>query len=222
MPYVPSGAAFTARPAAMRLYYQLFTRPGLAGADSAFTAVVDVKLTRWVNGKRKVIAQARQNVTKRTRAYKLFSAPLQYLSAATPDSVQIIFALDHKPTLDPKSGRTKANTGTIWRVDDISFTGAAAGSAAPAQPAAALAATLSVFPNPSDDGRYELSATEPALLAVPLVVLDAHGLVVRRESALQSVPAGSRTLDLSGLPRGLYTVQFFTPSGLVTRRLSRQ
>ena len=220
--YVPSGLMTTARPAAMQFYYQLFAAPSAVRVDSSFKASIEVKLTRQVGTRTEIIARGVQYITRRARAYTLFNVPLRYLSKATPDKLQITFVLSNNLAKGPNPF-----TGNIWRIDDISFTGgtvrsAATASADPAQPAATLATTLSVFPNPSADGRYELSAAEPALLAVPLAVLDAYGQVVRREDAPRSAPADSRTLDLSGLPRGLYTVQFFTASGLVTRRLSRQ
>ncbi|WP_375417697.1 T9SS type A sorting domain-containing protein, partial [uncultured Hymenobacter sp.] len=80
---------------------------------------------------------------------------------------------------------------------------------------------ISVWPNPSPDGRYVLGATEPALLAAPLTVLDATGRVVRREDAPGRSAVATRALDLSGLPTGIYTMQLATPRGLVTRKLVR-
>ena len=81
-------------------------------------------------------------------------------------------------------------------------------------------AALTVAPNPSPDGRYQLSSPNAGLLAAPLTVLDATGRVVRREAA--APPATSaRTLDLSALPGGIYTMQLLMPTGMVTRRLTR-
>ena len=64
-----------------------------------------------------------------------------------------------------------------------------------------------------------LQGLAPALLAAPLTVLDATGRVVRRE--LGAAPAAARSLDLSALPVGVYTVQLLTTDGLVTRKLAR-
>ncbi|WP_201983224.1 T9SS type A sorting domain-containing protein [Hymenobacter rubidus] len=197
---LPSGIPFTTRPANLQFYYQLSGPQAVA--DSAAMAV---KLMRRVNGVATVVAQARYYVRALASTYTLASVPLQYSSALTPDSVSLVFL----------SGTARAITvGTVFRVDDVSFTGTATATRDAAQNAA-----LSVAPNPSADGRYLLSSTEPALLAAPLTVLDATGRTVRRE--LAPAPALSRTLDLNDLPAGLYTLLLTTPNGTVSRRLVR-
>ena len=197
------GLPFTARPATIQFYYQLSGARALA--DSAAMAV---QLTRRVNGVVQVVAQAEFVFKTLAATYTLVSLPMQYKSSLTPDSVSIAFV----------SGVAKTITaGTILRVDDISFTGGAT-----ATRDAALAAALSIAPNPSPDGQYTLYASEPALLAGPLTVLDATGRVVRREDAPSRAAASARNLKLSALPNGIYTVQVHTEKGLITKKLVLQ
>lgn len=104
--------------------------------------------------------------------------------------------------------------GTTLRIDEISFVGTGA-----ATRDAALNAAFSAAPNPSPNGCYLLQGLTPAQLAAPLTVLDATGRMVRCEAAAPT--AAARTLDLSALPVGIYTVQLLTADGLVTRKLAR-
>lgn len=201
---IPGGQPFTARPANMQFYYQL-SGNNLA-SDSAG---VVVQLVRRVNGASVVVAQGEEYFTTPTAgSYALGTVPLQYLSTLAPDTVVMAFS---STTVDNALG------GTTMLVDDISFVGTAT-----ATRDAQNALLLSAAPNPSPDGRYRLSSSEPALLAAPLVVLDAAGRQVRREAALRPGPAlAERPLDLSDLPAGLYTVQLLAPTGVVTRKLVR-
>jgi hypothetical protein len=183
----------------MQFGYKL-TGPS-ALADSA---AMGVQLTRTVGGNTTVIAEAYIDRLTPATAYTLQTLPLDYFSSAQPDTVRIIFV----------SGSVEGVTpGTVLQVDDISFTGTVTTTRD-----AALAATLSVYPNPSADGRYVLSATEPALLAAPLTVFDATGRVVRSEVAPKATTA-PRSLDLSGLPGGVYTLQVLTSKGIITKKL---
>ena len=195
------GLPFTARPATVQFYYQLSGAQALA--DSAAMAV---QLTRRVNGVAQVVAQGTHLFTALAGSYVLVTVPLRYRSGVVPDSLSLAFS----------SGSAKRITvGTVLRIDDITLLGTVT-----ATRDAALTAALTAAPNPSPDGRYALAGLEPALLAAPLTVLDATGRVVRREPAA-SPAAAVRLLDLSELPTGIYTVQLFTPAGLITRKLRR-
>ncbi|WP_310397019.1 T9SS type A sorting domain-containing protein [Hymenobacter sp.] len=195
------GTPFTGRPANLQFYYQL--SGARAVADSAAAVV---QFTRRVGGASVVVAEALYFFPALATTYTLATVPLTYTSGLAPDSLFLAFV----------SGSVENSTaGTTLTVDDIAFTGTVT-----ATRDAALAAAIGVAPNPSPDGRYTISAAEPTLLAASLVVLDATGRVVRREEAPPRA-AATRALDLSGLPAGLYTVQLFTPRGVVTRKLSR-
>ncbi|MFC7668097.1 T9SS type A sorting domain-containing protein [Hymenobacter humi] len=130
--------------------------------------------------------------------------PITYSNATIPDSLHLSFT---------SSAANRPTVGTVLFVDDITI-----GTAITATRDAALAAALTVWPNPSSDGRFTLQTTDPALLAAPLLVQDATGRVVYRDETPK--PAAARTLDLSSLARGLYTLQLFTAKGLVTKKLS--
>ena len=196
------GLPFTARPRSLQFYYQLTGQRAVA--DSATMLVL---LTRRVSGTSApvVVAGASYDFTTPASNYTLVTVPLQYLSALAPDSVAMLFV---------SGTSTTVTVGTVLRIDDITFSGTATSTRD-----AALQAALAIAPNPSPDGHYQLSSTEPALLAAPLAVLDATGRVVRREEAPPL--ATSRLLDLHDLPSGIYTVQLFTARGMVVRRLLR-
>jgi len=70
-------------------------------------------------------------------------------------------------------------------------------------------AALSTFPNPTE-GTITVSGTENARSAV---VYDALG----RFTTQQPVTAAMTTLDLSALPRGIYTVEVITRDGMLRR-----
>ena len=198
---VLGGVPYTSRPGRLQFYYQLSGSQALA--DSAAMVVV---LTRRVNGTATVVAGGSYTFTALAASYTQVSVPLQYASNLAPDSVSLVFY----------SGDARNVTaGTTLRIDDVAFTGTAT-----ATRNAALDAALTVAPNPSPDGRYQLSSPTAGLLAAPLTVLDATGRVVRCEAAALPAPT-TRTLDLSALPGGIYTIQLLPPTGLVTRHLTR-
>ncbi len=201
---LPGGVPFTSRPTMLQFYYKLSGPQTAAASDGAFAQVA---LTRYVNGATQTLATAKQVFRTVTSTYVLAQVPLTYTSSATPDSVHLV--LSSGAIITATAGPV---AGTVFQVDDVSFVGTAT-----ATRDAALSATLTVAPNPSADGRYLLHAS-PTLLAAPLAVVDATGRVVRREAALASA-AATRSLDLSGLAAGLYTLQLFAGQGLVTQKL---
>lgn len=198
-----AGVPFTGRPAQFQFYYKLSS--AAAAADSAY---VLLELTRTVNGASQTVGFVSQTLnTPAATSYTLASFPITYNPAITaaPDSVHLLFVSGVAQNI---------TTGTSLYIDDINL-----GSTVSGTRNADLQAAVSVSPNPSSDGRYLLSSTEPALLAAPLTVLDLTGRVVRHEAA--AARTATRALDLSSLPTGIYTVQLFTDRGLVTRKLVR-
>ncbi|OGX90355.1 T9SS type A sorting domain-containing protein [Hymenobacter coccineus] len=203
----PAGLPFTGRPAMLQFYYKLTGPQPTAAADRAF---VEVSLTRTVGGQSVVVAAGAQTFSTVAAAYALAQVPLVYASSAAPDSVHISFG---SGLVDVSTGAPTGGTaGTVFQVDDVAFTGTAT-----ATRDAALAAALTVAPNPSPGGRYVLRAPA-ALLAAPLAVVDAAGRTVRREGA-PTAGTAARTLDLAGLAAGVYTLQLFTDKGLITKKL---
>lgn len=200
---LPGGIPFTGRPATLQFYYKLSGTQPATATDGAFAQLA---LTRTVNGSSQTIATAKQVFTTVTSTYVLAQVALTYTSTATPDSVHLVFSSGAIVSVNG------ATAGTVFQVDDVSFTGTVT-----ATRNAALSAALTAFPNPSLGGHYVLQAP-PALLAAPLAVVDATGRVVHRENATAQPPA-TRPLDLSGLAAGLYTLQLFATEGLVTQKL---
>ena len=199
-PDFPGGIPFTGRPARLEFYYTLSGAQALA--DSA---TVQVLLTATVNGVNTEVGKANYLFRNTAAAYTLVALPITYSLGIRPDSVRLAFSTGDANLI---------HVGTTLSIDYVVFAGTAT-----ATRDAALNAAISIAPNPSPDGRFLLSA-EAALLAAPLTVLDATGRVVLHEAAPATV-APARTLDLSGLPGGIYTVQLLTPRGLVTRKLVR-
>jgi hypothetical protein len=193
-----SGVPYTSRPTQIQFYYKL------TGAAAALdSAAMFFSLTRNVNGATEDIAFLGVLLPP-TANYTQVTLPIDYDSNMTPDSLHLAFT----------SGNARRITaGTALFVDNISLV---VGTPTPTRNAS-LAAAINVYPNPSPDGHYVLNATEPALLAAPITVLDATGRVVRREPS----PAATttRALDLSNLAKGIYTVQLATTKGLITKKL---
>ncbi|MDB5236794.1 MAG: hypothetical protein JWR44_3787 [Hymenobacter sp.] len=199
---VPGGLPFTARPRNLQCYYQLSGTQAIA--DSAAIFVV---LTRHVGTASQIVAVGEYVFNALATSYTLATVPLQYASSLAPDSLKLIVF---------SGNATTVTTGTTLRLDDLAFTGTASATRNPA-----LDAALSVWPNPSLDGHFTLTTTEPLLLAASLLVLDAAGRVVHREAAPAAAGTGPRLLDLSRLAPGQYTALLLTPQGAVFRRLSR-
>lgn len=203
------GLPFTGRPARMEFYYKL---SGTAAALLNDSAAAYVELTRTTAAGRQTLAEGFVVLRTAATTYTLATARLTYTnSAMLPDTIHIGF---QSAKFEPGIA-----TNTVLLIDDVAVAGTGT-----ATRDAALSAALIVAPNPSPDGRYYLTASPgaaPGLLAAPLAVLDATGRVVRREAAPATALAGSRTLDLGGLPEGIYTLQLFTDKGLVTRKLVR-
>lgn len=199
-PNLIGGASYTSRPAQMQFYYQ-YTGPV---TDSA-TAIVYI--TNTVGGQANPLGQGVKILTPTTGTYTLASVPITYTSSAAPDSVRIIFI----------SGNARTPTvGSSLKVDDVALVGTALATRADA----ALQEKLTVSPNPSTDGRFQLSAPDaPALTSAALTVLDMTGRVVRQQPALP-VPSSSRELDLNGLRAGIYLLRVDSKDGALVRPLT--
>jgi hypothetical protein len=193
-----AGAPCTTRPTQLQFYYKL-TGPA---ADSA-SAVVYV--TRTVSGLPTVLGGGFQYL-KPTTGYTLLTMPLEYSSADVPDSVHIQLS----------SGDARVITaGTTLLVDDFALINPTLAMRA----GAATQDLVAVAPNPNPAGRFVLSSpAQPDLAAAPLAVFDVTGRLVQRQPA-QAMPGAGRTLDLSGLPLGIYTLRLDTKQGSITRQL---
>jgi len=205
----PGGLPFTSRPASMQFYYKL------TGANAvADKATAGVQLTRTVEGKQEPIAVGVLFFTTTADNYTLATVPLTYTSSATPDSIHIAFASGTNgvsiETVPPSSSLT---AGTTLFIDNVTMVGVTTPNRT-----AVAARDLSVYPNPSTSGVFELHTDEPALRAAPYAVLDLTGRVVRTATA--ATPTSTpRTIDLRGQAAGLYTLRLTTPNGAVVQKL---
>lgn len=194
------GLPFTTRAANIQFYYKLSGPNALA--DSAYALV---SLTRTVGGVVQTIATGELRLQP-AATYALSTLPLQYRSSLVPDSIHVAFV----------SGLADTRTaGTALTVDDVVMTGVVASAQNPA-----LAAALTVYPNPSTSGVFQLaSPSRPAVATAPYSITDATGRVVRAAAAAPVSLANGRPLELSGLPAGLYLLNLQTPEGPLTRKL---
>lgn len=85
---------------------------------------------------------------------------------------------------------------------------------------AALQGTLSVYPNPSASGLFQVDLGSSLKAGAQLTVFDVVGRQVQTR-ALNAAAIGAKTLslDLSGEKAGVYTLQIRTESGIATQKL---
>jgi hypothetical protein len=81
--------------------------------------------------------------------------------------------------------------------------------------------SLSVYPNPTHDGRLTVELTGYRN-ASELTVLNALGQVVFSASVPASTGTAAQALDLTQLASGVYVLRVKTESGLDTRRVVKQ
>ncbi|OUJ71946.1 hypothetical protein BXP70_20205 [Hymenobacter crusticola] len=147
-------------------------------------------------------------ITPGTTTYKQFSVPITYTSTEAPDSLRLGFSV---------GGNQVFSSSAALTIDDVSF------SFTTANASPAVAATLSVYPNPSSNGVFSLASLQKASVATaPLSVTDALGKVVLQQAAAPASAANGRQLDLRGKPAGVYLLRLDTPEGVVVRKLQLQ
>ena len=126
------------------------------------------------------------------------------LTIAPGDSVTVAFAVlaaDNLPDLQAAADDALAQYQQV-----MLGTTADGGGGAPA---------VTVFPNPSADGRFTLQVAADTPRAAALTVLDALGRVVWRGTT-----AGAQTtLDLRAQPAGVYALRVMSPDGHAATRL---
>lgn len=196
-----AGLPFTSRPQALQCYYKL---SGTNLADDS--ASVSVFVTRYINGRSVILGAGTSYLSTATNTYTQLQVPLQYTSSLMPDSIHIIAW---------SGGLDDANltVGNALTIDDISTVG----TATPVREAQ-RSPELAAFPNPSPNGVFTLDARDNlALLRAPFTVTDALGRTVLSQAGTTST--GSRRIDLSGQPAGIYLLRLSSEQGLVTRRL---
>jgi len=200
------GLPYTSRAGRLQFYYK-FTG-AVTSPDSR--PVAAVLLTKTVNGVRQTVARGRMYLPTSgsvATTYTLASIPLVYRLGTAPDSVHIAFGSgDYDGSDFP--------TGNSLYIDDVALVGTVA-----ATRDAQLQAAVQVFPNPSAGGVFKLAALQDAdLLRSPLTVLDGLGRTVLKQAAAPA-PDGTRTIDLSQCPAGVYTLHLASSRGPVVKQL---
>lgn len=135
--------------------------------------------------------------------YRLFSADIQYdpLFSGVPDSATVILYLGN-------GDGSSSKPGNFWVVDELHLSPWATAVET------ASAGTWSIYPNPARDRVY-MSGT-PIHAAVQVQLHDLSGrLVLERRMAAFS---GRESLELQGLPAGIYTLGMQTAGRSFTQR----
>ncbi|RSK42367.1 T9SS type A sorting domain-containing protein [Hymenobacter perfusus] len=192
-----SGVPYTGRPGSLQFWYKLST----ATND---TAGVYIVLTRGGGNAIQPIAGYAETLPART-TYGRISVPLGYVSGLTPDTLRLFFVAGNGQSI---------GVSTLY-VDEISLQGTATAVAPPR-----LQQALSIYPNPSTDGDFQLaSLSEPTVATAPYEVTDAAGRLVARQAAAPLNQASGRRVELHGQPAGVYLLHLSTPEGPLTRKL---
>lgn len=179
------GFPFTQRPATLNGFWQY--HPANGGHDG----VVNAALTRWnpVTGQREVIANSPIHAALAINDWQAFSSPFIYLSGETPDSAIVSI----------QATSAAAGDGTSIWVDELSF-----GAPLGVGDVQALEVPAT-WPSPAADRVYFRS---PAPVAI-MQVLDATG----RAMPGVSLMASSSSVDVSGLPPGIYLLRLRLTNG---------
>jgi|GEM_PF-4839222 len=196
-PITRPGMALSGWPAALHFWYQ-YT------GTSADTTEAKVELWQGQGLVRQRVGSGRLRLTPApgSAGYQLGEVVLHYVaSTAAPDWVQVSF-------------RGSATSTGLFYLDDVSLDASIrTGSREPA-----ARGMFSVVPNPSADGLFRLLAPlHPQVAAAAYTITDLTGRVVLRAPAL--APVAERTLDLRGLPAGVYTLHLHAEQGVLTQRL---
>jgi len=200
------GVPFTGRPTQLTFWYKF------AGTSTDQAQVAMVLTNGNIKTGGTIVGSASSSATNiilpGTTTYTQFSVPITYASTLTPDSLRLGFSV---------GGNQVFSTSAALTIDDVAFSTVAA----TANPA--VAASLSVYPNPSTNGLFSLaSLQEPSVATAPLNVTDALGKVVLQQAAAPTSAANGRQLDLRGQPAGIYLLRLDTPQGIVVRKLQLQ
>jgi hypothetical protein len=146
-------------------------------------------------------------------AYTQFTLPLQYISAATPDSAYIwIMTL-------PGQNDT-LHVGTQFLADDLSFTGSATAVESATPPVPSSYALGQNYPNPfnpSTSIRYELPTEGFVRLSVYNLLGQEVAVLVNQD---QSAGAHEARFNASMLPSGVYLYRLSAGSFTDTKRMA--
>ena len=196
------GFAFSQRPAYLQFYYK-FT---FGGKDTADISVVFTKN----NGGEVVGVGDEQIFTTQSGTYTIFNVPIYYLTGNNPDHAVIWITMGND--VNPSNN----NGNSILYVDDFTFTntnvtGVASVSEAEEQ--------LSVYPNPSVNGIFNVHFNSQPGKNSLLTVRDINGKIVYSENSEQLGAMSDKTIDLSNEQAGVYFVQVAGEDWVVNKKV---
>jgi hypothetical protein len=196
------GIPYTGRPTQMSFWHKF------AGTTADQAQVILVLTKGNLNSGGRIVGSGTASFIAGNTTYTRFTMPITYASTEAPDSLRIGFVV---------GADQRFSSSAAYTVDDISL------STVTATASPAVAAALNVYPNPSTNGLFSLASLQkPSVATAPLSVTDALGKVVLQQAAAPTSAANGRSLDLRGLPAGVYLLRLDTPEGIVVRKLQLQ
>lgn len=176
------------------------SRPGtLTGAwqymgFSGDQARIVVYLSKWNAGMgmRDTVAYTDTSMSGMVMSWGMFSIPVKYRSAATPDSAIIVLS---------SSGSIPANNSYLY-IDALAFSGSPTGIAGVAE----QNMNWTVFPNPATNAATINYISEHAG-DVKMLIADITGKCVKGGTFHVSTGENKFTVDLSGLTSGIYSIR---------------
>lgn len=124
-----------------------------------------------------------------------------------------------KPFLDPgNTGAAKVNSVNATTCTSLTSGGGTEGAVSINRVDEALNTNVSVFPNPSNDGKVTLQFNLKEPTDMHITVVNVNGRVVY-ETLVKDARSGSRNLNLSNVSNGLYVVKITTASGFAGKKL---
>lgn len=124
-----------------------------------------------------------------------------------------------KPFLDPgNTGVAKINSVNATTCTSLTSGGGTDGAVSINRIDEALNMNVSVFPNPSNDGKVQLQFNLKEATDLQVTVVDVAGRVVY-ETKIKDARSGIKNLDLQQVANGLYVVKIATTSGFAGKKL---
>lgn len=153
-------------------------------------------------------------VFSNTASYTAFTAPIQYLTEETPDTVIIIMGTTTAIGLD-STALTSAPVGSVLYVDDLTFSGNAPNAVGSVD----KLIEASLYPNPSTDlVNVDYTQTIASDVTIQLVSID--GRIVYTDRVYKNAGKQSISLNVAELKAGMYQLVITTTDGSIRKGLA--
>lgn len=195
---VIGGIPFTARPTMLKGYYKYSP----AGIDSCLIAI---GLSKWntVNNERDTIGYGYFNSKNTVTGWTLFEIPIGYVLPDDPDSMNIIIMSSDTSIL--------AIGSTLW-IDSLSFDFAVNTEDLTNNQ------SISVYPNPSDDGVFSLEiypVNSGQFTNYDLKIYNVLGSEIIKSKILNR----KSKIDMSSYPKGIYFLKVSSDNNNFVRKI---